>query len=756
MTQQLAPNSTLSHYRIIAPLGSGGMGEVWLAEDTRLNRQVALKLLPTEFTQDADRVRRFMQEAKAASALNHPNIITVYDIGECEAGRFLVMELVSGRTLRKVIDEDSPPELLSRLGTQMAQALSAAHTAGITHRDIKPDNIMVRDDGYVKVLDFGLARLLPTESGEDAATLAELTLPGMIMGTVAYMSPEQARGETVKAPSDIFALGIVLYELATGQHPFKADSLVGFLHSITLKTPPPLSSMRPETPAALDALILRMLEKDANQRPTAAEVVQTLHEIERGSDTEKPRSVEGDTKILPRPAGVTRADEGFWIAVLPFKCRGTNADLEALGEGLSEDIVTGLSHFSYLRVIARSSTLRYASDSGDVRSIGKELGARYVIEGSLRQAGSMLRVAVQLVDATTGVHLWAETYNRSFSADAVFDLQDDLTPRIVSTVADQSGALVHSISESLRGRRAGEYSPHEAVLRAFGYLERITPDDHLEVREILEAAVAGVPSHSDCLAMLSLIYWQEYAHGYNAKPDPLGRAIAVAQQAVAASSTNHLAHRALATALFFQKDFLAARPAAERALALNRMDASTTGLLGTWIAYSGDWEYGLGVVERAMQLNPNHPGWYHLPAFYDAYHRRDYRGALASALKVNMPGFYWPHVNLAAVYGQLGDQARARTALRELHVLVPDFDARAREELGKRFDAELTEHMLAGLRKAGLKIADEDGVADSSPLPETTAITETSPSIAVLPFGNLSPEPDIAPDPQKGGDESAR
>ncbi len=172
MTQELSANTVLSHYRILTPLGAGGMGEVWLAQDTRLDRQVALKLLPSEFTQDADRVRRFMQEAKAASALNHPNIVTVYDIGECEAGRFLVMELVSGRTLRSVIAEENSPELLLKLGAQMARALSAAHAAGITHRDIKPDNIMVRDDGYVKVLDFGLARLLPTESGEDAATLA--------------------------------------------------------------------------------------------------------------------------------------------------------------------------------------------------------------------------------------------------------------------------------------------------------------------------------------------------------------------------------------------------------------------------------------------------------------------------------------------------------------------------------------------------------------------------------------------------------
>ncbi len=297
--QKLLTNTNLSHYRIASKIGAGGMGEVWLAEDTRLNRQVALKLLPAEFTQDADRVSRFMQEAKAASALNHPNIITVYDIGESEAGRFIVMEMVAGRTLRAVIAEDNSVETLLMLGNQMAKALSAAHTAGITHRDIKPDNIMVRDDGYVKVLDFGLARLRPvTESDKEAATLAQQTMPGQLMGTVAYMSPEQVRGETVNHPSDIFALGIVLYELATKRHPFKAETLVGYLHAITLQTPPPLKQLQPHLPAALEALILRMLEKDTSQRPTASEVAQALQEIEKRRDLEQARRRDEGTLML--------------------------------------------------------------------------------------------------------------------------------------------------------------------------------------------------------------------------------------------------------------------------------------------------------------------------------------------------------------------------------------------------------------------------------------------------------------------------
>jgi pentatricopeptide repeat protein len=453
-------------------------------------------------------------------------------------------------------------------------------------------------------------------------------------------------------------------------------------------------------------------------KPNYAEVARELHGrwiqpdlVEQLMDGLRKAGLEiadkaGASVAVKAPDSATvRADEGFWVAVLPFKYSGSNSDLMALAEALTEEIVTGLSRFSYLKVIARSSTARYANESVDVRSAGKDLGARYVMEGSLRQAGAKLRLAVQLVDTISGAHLWAENYERSFSPETIFELQDELVPRIVSTVADQNGVLVHSMSESLRGRSAGEYSAHEAVLRSFGYWERMTPQEHAEVRDILEAAVAIAPDHSDCLAALASIYWHEYAFGYNLRPDPVGRARATAQRAVASAPTSHFAHCALATGLFFQKDYLAFRSAADRALALNRMDSSTAAILGNMIAYSGDWEYGLGLLERAMQLNPHHAGWYHYVAFCDAYRKHDYHGALASALKVNMPAYHYPYVYLAAVYGQLGEQQRATAALRELHALLPNFGAMAREEFGKWLDAELTEHLLDGLRKAGLEIA---------------------------------------------------
>ena len=266
---------TISHYRVLDKLGEWGMGEVYRAQDSRLDRPVALKFLSAKQVDDAA-AKRFFREARAASALNHPNIITIYDIGEAEAGRFIAMELVEGCTLRVVADLSL--EELYRIAAQVAKALRAAHATGIVHRDIKPENIMVREDGYVKVLDFGLARMAPVGIDESETATTRVTAAGTILGTLRYMSPEQARGESVSAPSDIFSLGIVLYELATGRHPFAAASPIGVLQAIMAEVPIPPSRLRPEIPATLERLILQMLEKDARLRPTAAAVQTALTE----------------------------------------------------------------------------------------------------------------------------------------------------------------------------------------------------------------------------------------------------------------------------------------------------------------------------------------------------------------------------------------------------------------------------------------------------------------------------------------------
>ena len=380
--------------------------------------------------------------------------------------------------------------------------------------------------------------------------------------------------------------------------------------------------------------------------------------------------------------------------------------------------MTGLSRFSYLRVIARGSAA---------------IDARYLMEGSLRKAGTKLRVAVQLVDASSGAHLWAETYERPFRPEAVFELQDDLVPRIVSTVGDAHGILPHSMSESLRGNAPDQLSPYEAVLRSFGYGYRRTPEEHAAVRAALERAVEDAPRYADAWAMLALVYVDEQAHGYNQRPDPIGRALQAARRAADAAPSNAMAFNALAWAMFFRKEFQSFRNAAEQSIALNSLNTPTLAGLGALTAYAGDWERGCALVERALELNPRHPGWYWLPLFYDAYRRGDYRGAVDVALKINLPEFFVLHEALAAAYGQLGEMDAAGKALRKMLRLKPDYAETGRERLEKWFDPEFVEHLMDGLRKAGLEHPALAPARAEGPAPETAAA-----AIAVLPFKDMS------------------
>jgi tetratricopeptide (TPR) repeat protein len=359
-------------------------------------------------------------------------------------------------------------------------------------------------------------------------------------------------------------------------------------------------------------------------------------------------------------------------------------------------------------VIARGSTAKYSSESQDARATGKELGARYVMEGSLRQAGTKLRLAVQLVDATTGAHLWAENYERAFNPEDLFELQDDLVPRIVSTVADMNGVLTRSMSEVVRSRTPEQLSPYEAVLRSFGYFERVTSEELAAARSGLELAVQKAPAYADAWAMLALLCVQEYAQGFNLQVDSLTMGATSARRAVEAGPSNHLAYCSLAQALFFQKEFESFRNAAERAVALNPMDGNSIAFLGELLTYAGDWERGLDLAGRAKQLNPNHPGWYWYANFYNSYRQGDDRGALSFALKANLPSHWGWHANMVAVCGQLGERDTAAKALRDLLKLRPHIATTLRRDIEKWFPSDYGERLIAGLRKAGLKIAAED------------------------------------------------
>jgi TolB-like protein/tetratricopeptide (TPR) repeat protein len=401
--------------------------------------------------------------------------------------------------------------------------------------------------------------------------------------------------------------------------------------------------------------------------------------------------------------------EEFWIAVLPFKYASANTDLQALAESFGEEIVAGLSRFSYLRVTSRNFTGDYGSDRKyrdvDVRSVANDPKARYMLEGSIRSFGCMLRITVQLVDAISGAHLWAETYDRSFHPEELFALQDDVIPRIVSTVADVHGILPHNMGESIRNRDPETLTPYEAVLRSFTHFQRVSAEDHAAARTALERAVNQTPGYADGWAMLSMVVREEYTHGFNVRPDILGRALFSAQRAVEIAPSNHLAHHALATAQFFRGNRAAFLNSAERAIALNPMDGFTAAYLGFLIAYNGGWERGCELASRARKFNPNHPGWYWFPSFFDAYRKKNYHEARDFALKINMPGFWRTNLALAAVHGQLGEAEAARKAVQALLVIRPDFPVVARDELAKWWDADLIEQLIEGLSNAGLEVA---------------------------------------------------
>jgi serine/threonine protein kinase len=697
------------------------MGEVYRATDTKLGRDIALKVLPAEMAEDPERLARFRREAKALAQLDHPNIVTIHSVEECDGSHFLTMQLVDGLPLDRVIPQGGlPVEQIVEIASALADALAAAHEKGIVHRDLKPANVMVSSEGRVKVLDFGLAKDVGASDPADATLTSDhRTQAGMVMGTPAYMSPEQTSGRPLDHRTDIFSLGVVLHEMATGRRPFDGSSSAELVSAILRDTPQSVTEVRPDLPGDLARIVRRCLEKDPRHRlQTARDVSNEFRDLSRTASRSAVTPTTAQRASTTPGSGITRADEGFWVAVLPFKYTGSNADVAALADALADEIITGFSKFSYLRVIARSSSSRYADQSADIRAAGKELNARYAMEGTLRQAGSRLRLAVQLVDAVSGAHLWAENYERTFSAEDIFALQDDLVPRIVSTVADQRGVLPRRISEELRSKNEEDLTPHEAVLRSFSFLERISPTEHATVRRILERAVEQAPDQADAWAMLAIMYDTEFADEFNPRPNPLERAMAAAQRAVDLAPTHALGYYALAFTYFFRKEMSSFRAAVEQAVTLNRMDGSVIGVLGLLVHHAGEMERGTQMVEAAMQLNPHYPPVLRVTAFLNAYFQGKYADANEIAVRINMPGFFHAAAVRAAALGQLGQREAAQRAVQELLALRPDIATSVHRDYAKWWNPEQVEHLIEGLRKAGLEIADEQSSPVAKPVAE--------------------------------------
>ncbi|MGB6001994.1 MAG: protein kinase, partial [Thermoanaerobaculia bacterium] len=689
------------HYKILAKLGSGGMGEVWRAVDIELGREVAIKVLPAEMATDADRLERFKREARTVAALNHPNIVTLFSVEDSDGVHFLTMELVEGKRLDEIIPASGLGlDRLFSIAVPLGEALAVAHDKGILHRDLKPANIMVSDDERVKILDFGLAKLLQSEIPEIDATLLQteaLTQEGMVVGTVPYMSPEQIEGKPVDHRTDIFSLGVVLYEMSTGQRPFAGGSSPALMSSILKDSPRTVTEMRDDLPRHLGRIVQRCLEKDPERRfQTMKDVRNELESLAQEIHSEEAVSRQIETrKVSKRPS----------IAVLPFRCAGADPDQELFADGITEDIIDGLTRNSALLVAGGHTTTRFKGQTPDPQLVGREVDVRFVLQGRVRKAGDRLRVSAQVIDATSGHQIWSQTFDRNLTESDVFELQDEIREQIVSTVSDFHGVIAAAGLREVQDRPIEELDPWECIWAASIYDKFVNADNHLRARDALERAVELEPGLALAWAYLSWVYSDEHVWDFNPQPEPMARAMKAAQRGVELDPASHITHWLLSRVHFFDGDLDGFFAAAEKSLELNSTEGSTLGLIGVYMAVGGRWDEGVALMRRAMAMNPNHPLYYHL-ALGDNYFRQDkYAEALEEYQKARLFSPVDSYLQVAASYAHLGRDEDARGALRKVRELQPDIDVEQvkADRLRWNFPTELLERLLDGLRKAGLE-----------------------------------------------------
>ena len=631
---------TISHYRIVERLGSGGMGDVYLAEDVRLGRKLAVKVLAPRLVTDEERVRRFGQEARAASALNHPNILTIHDLGQAGDVHFIATEFVDGETLRVRLDRD-PVELIQvlEIAIQTGSALAAAHEAGIVHRDVKPENVMLRPDGYVKVLDFGLAKL--TVSGFASAARDGLTRsimetnPGVVLGTVSYMSPEQARGGAIDGRSDIFSLGIMLYEMIGGRLPFGGDTPADVLGAILYVEPPPIGSIS-SVPDTLARVVGRAISKRPEARyqsmdDLVADLKTVRRQMEGGStggwsflpagvavsgplDSDASSRVQDGASRAVTPSGVgTRSRVAparrrsarrkiDSLAVLPLENASQDPEMEYLSDGITEAMINTLSQLPRLRVMARSTVFRYKGRVQEPQAIGRDLSVRAVLTGRVLQHGDTLVIGAELVDVDDGSQIWGGQFKRRVSG--IFELQEEMAD-------EMTGQLRLSLTGDQRKRLAKpatrKVEAYQAYLKGRYLVNKRTADSFARAIEHFEEAIATDPSYAAAYAGLGETYALGAALGFALVPRPeaIRRARAAAVRSLELEDTLAEAHALVAFLRFrFDWDWTGAEIEFKRALELNPGHAPSRRSYAMFLASRGRLDEALHEMRHAQQLDP--------------------------------------------------------------------------------------------------------------------------------------------------------